>query len=713
MKNRRYYSADELKPKITQKINAFSSRIFGIANHFTIRNQIILFFLIVSLVPLSLVGVISYSTSKKAIVSKIEGYSQNELSQTAQNLDIKLQGIESISKQFINNLQYNTALKEYCEANGDLQILEKRQVAYNLMQSLVFSNKDNYNYKLSFLAMNDPMKRIDTERLPNSFFENRKSQFFRRVLDGNEGEVWSQTLLDDNNHYVILGRAVKDSISGDILGILIIFINENILSRTIDGETDKSADVDGNYNIIINEKGIIISSPQKDDVGKSIVKMLSHPGKMKALFSGQKTKDSFSDKINRQEVLISCNVMKDRGWFVLNISKTTYLYRETRTLGWTTLVIGIIFAILAVFISIAIALNISNPLNQVLYSMKQAGSGDFTVRTNIKRKDELGLLGAGFDQMIEKIGNLLQETKDAIDAVLQHSTVLEESSYQSAKTAESIAAAMEEISQGTAEQTNETSKSSATMNDLAMQIETVVSKASEVEKISGFARELSVKSNNAVAQLITKAAETDQITKAILNDILDLNNSADAIREITETITGIADQTNLLGLNASIEAARAGEMGQGFAVVSEEVNKLAVQSRNAAETINHILQTIQVKTQNSRKTAEQAHQIIEEQRLAVTSAKEAFAEIITATSDIIARIIFMNNIINNINRNKDHTIQSIVNISAVSEQTAASAQTVSASSEEQTALAEQVRTLAKELHKKADDLAETIAKFQI
>jgi methyl-accepting chemotaxis protein len=241
----------------------------------------------------------------------------------------------------------------------------------------------------------------------------------------------------------------------------------------------------------------------------------------------------------------------------------------------------------------------------------------------------------------------------------------------------------------------------------------VVNKAGEVEQISGFARELSEKSNNAVQQLIIKTKETDQITQAILNDILDLDNSADEIREITETITGIAEQTNLLGLNASIEAARAGEMGQGFAVVSEEVNKLAIQSRDAAKTINNILQTIQTKTQTSRKTAEQAHQIIDDQRFAVKSAQDAFTEISTATGDIIARIIFMNNIINNINNNKEHTVQSIISISAISEQTAASAQEVSASSEEQTALSEQVRMLAKELHKKADELAETIAKFQI
>jgi methyl-accepting chemotaxis protein len=168
-----------------------------------------------------------------------------------------------------------------------------------------------------------------------------------------------------------------------------------------------------------------------------------------------------------------------------------------------------------------------------------------------------------------------------------------------------------------------------------------------------------------------------------------------------------------LALNAAIEAARAGKMGLGFAVVAEEVNKLAVQSRDAAKTINSILKTIQLKTEASSKTAEQAHQIIEEQRIAVESAQEAFSEITTATGDIIARIIFVNYLINNMNSNKQHTVQSITNISAISEQTATSSQEVSASSEEQTALAEQVKMLAQELRKKSEELAEAITKFQV
>jgi methyl-accepting chemotaxis protein len=694
------------------RISTCFKNVFQYFNNFPIRNQIIFFFLFVSLIPILIIGILSYSSSKEAIVSKTSEYSQNELSQTVQNLEMKIQDIESISMQFISNNQYNDLLKDYCNSIGTNQEYEKYQMVANLFQSIIFSNKENFI--ISFMCLTDTSKLINSGTLPDDFF-NPRNKFFQKILAADGGKIWSQYKIN-RNHDIILGRVIKDIVTGEKLGILIIFIDEKVLSDVINPEIGSSTDLNspGSFNMIIDNQGVIISSPRYyDDGGKNIFTLLRHPRKLRPLLKGQKNKDSFTDRINRQEVLLTCKAMGDRNWYLLSAAKISYLYKETRALGWKTFLIGIFFAVIAVILSIIVALNISNPLKQVVYSMKQAENGDFKIRVEVNRKDELGFLGSGFNQMMERVGNLLQETKGAMDTVLSHSQALEDSSHQSAKTAQAVAAAMEEISQGTSEQTNEAEKSSVMMNDLAAQIETVVSKTSEVEKISGFARELSEKSNNAVEQLIVKSKETDQITETIIHDILDLNNSADEIREITETITAIAEQTNLLGLNASIEAARAGEMGQGFAVVSEEINKLAIQSRDAAKTINNILLTIQAKTQNSGKTAQQAHQIIEEQRLAVQSAQGAFVEISDATRDIITRINLVSSIITEMNANKEQTIQSIINISSISEQTASSAQEVSAASEEQTALAEQVRSLAKQLHKSAEELAESIAKFQI
>ncbi len=703
-----------IKRMVYENLADSSSKVTDLANRFSIRNRLIFSFLLVSLGPMLIVGTISYISSRNAIDSKISKYSQKDLTRTIINLNIKLQTNEDFSMQFLAIPQYNTTLKEFAEAQDNIGIYMKGQDVYNLLQSVSITKNDVS--LILFMSVKDPT-RFQSSGMAFSSEDAQKfskSKFYRRILQQNGKAVWSTLRMDQNNTLIAMGRKIKNLNSGDPLGVLVMFMKEDVLSSVINNIEDYDKEQSSNeFTMITDDAGLILVSPFQEDINQNITKLLGNPKRIRPLLSGNKDDDTFLSRLKNQKVLIMGKKIANRNWYIFNVSRTSYLYSESNLVGLITLCLGIFFGLIAIFISITIALSISRPLNQVIYSMQRAEKGDLTVRANIKRHDELGFLGTTFDHMINQIGGLLKETQKAVEAFSEHSSVLDQSADQSVKAAESVAAAMEEISKGTMEQTNEAEKSSTAMNDLASQIEIVVSKASEVETISGSARELSLKSKEAVEQLILKTNETDQITQAIIRNIIDLHSSADRIRQITEVITGIAEQTNLLGLNASIEAARAGEMGQGFAVVSEEINKLALQSRDAAKTINNILQEVQTKTEISSKTAEEAHQILEEQRSAVNMAQEAFGEITTASGNIIARIIFMNHLINNINHSKDHTVQSIMSISSISEETAASAEEVSASSEEQTALADQVRMLAQQLRNKAEELAEVIKKFQV
>ncbi len=690
------------------------TKITDVATKFSIRNRLIFFFLLTSLGPMLIVGTISYISSKSAIDSKISKYSRKGISQTIQNLEIKLQGIENISKQFVAVSQYNTSIKEYVEAQDGMDAYMKGQSVNQLLQSIIFSNIPDAS--ILFISLRDPSRYVTSVSLSGQFLETlQKSKLYKNIMNQRGKAVWSPIEMPENHEMMlVVGRTINERTNSEPLGVMIILMRENTLGSLIDGTAGfDTRDASNEFTMIVDHDGLILVDPDQEDITKNILKLLDNPRKIQPLLTGETETDNFLVKLKKQQVRIVGKKIGSRNWYILSVAKTSYLYFESNLVGLITLCLGIFFGIIAVSISLIIALSISKPLNQVIYSMRQAEKGDFTVRADIKRKDELGLLGISFDHMIDQIGTLLKETQKAIETVSKHSTVLDESADQSAKAAESVAVAMEEITKGTMEQTNEAEKSSMTMNDLASQIEVVVSKAGEVEQILGSTRELSLKSREAVEQLIQKTNETDQITRTIIENIIDLRMSAERIRQITEVITGIAEQTNLLGLNASIEAARAGETGQGFAVVSEEINKLALQSRDAAKTINGILQEIQNKTEISTKTAESARLIMEEQRIAVNLTQQAFAEITEATGNIIARIIFMNNLINNINKSKEHTVQSIMSISSISEETAASSEEVSASSEEQTALADQVRMLAQELRNKAQELAGVIQRFQV
>ena len=425
------------------------------------------------------------------------------------------------------------------------------------------------------------------------------------------------------------------------------------------------------------------------------------------------SKSEVAKGINGNLVMTAFVPLGQPDWAVLVELPFSEAYKPVITAMIVSLFIMIFSFSLAIFVGIYLARRITKPIIELRDATRKISKGDLNTSIQVKSKNEIGELALNFNQMVMSLGTLITNTKHAIQVILEQSVNLKDGSAQSAQTSESVAIAMQQISQGTADQTVESEKTSNQMNNLAQEIDSVVVKANEVEAITGSTKELSLKSKGAIQLLIQKAQETDDITEVISQNINDLNISMGKIREVTEVIAGITEQTNLLALNASIEAARAGDAGRGFAVVADEINKLANQSRDSAKTINDIIKTIQEQTLISAQTSGQAHQIVAEQMNAVFSVRDSFDGIIAAMDGVIERSIEMIDIIKRVNSYKERTISSIMTISAVSEQTAASSQEILASTEEQMAIADQVKDLAEKLNNLAEELVTMTDSFVI
>ncbi len=425
------------------------------------------------------------------------------------------------------------------------------------------------------------------------------------------------------------------------------------------------------------------------------------------------SKSEVAKGINGNLVMTAFVPLGQPDWAVLVELPFSEAYKPVITAMIVSLFIMIFSFSLAIFVGIYLARRITKPIIELRDATRKISKGDLNTSIQVKSKNEIGELALNFNQMVMSLGTLITNTKHAIQVILEQSVNLKDGSAQSAQTSESVAIAMQQISQGTADQTVESEKTSNQMNNLAQEIDSVVVKANEVEAITGSTKELSLKSKGAIQLLIQKAQETDDITEVISQNINDLNISMGKIREVTEVIAGITEQTNLLALNASIEAARAGDAGRGFAVVADEIGKLANQSRDSAKTINDIIKTIQEQTLISAQTSGQAHQIVAEQMNAVFSVRDSFDGIIAAMDGVIERSIEMIDIIKRVNSYKERTISSIMTISAVSEQTAASSQEILASTEEQMAIADQVKDLAEKLNNLAEELVTMTDSFVI
>jgi methyl-accepting chemotaxis protein len=295
---------------------------------------------------------------------------------------------------------------------------------------------------------------------------------------------------------------------------------------------------------------------------------------------------------------------------------------------------------------------------------------------------------------------------------MEQSLELKRGSTESAEAAKSVVIAMEQISAGTEEQANEAEKTSEQIHNLGNEIDYAVSKAMEVEKITESTKKLSIKSKDTIKLLTRKSKETDRITKEFTEDTKKLNESMEKIQKITDAISVITKKTSLLSLNATIEAAKAGDAGQGFSVIAKEINSLSTQSKESAKMIKPLLKEIKFQTESSINTSKRVHKIVEEQMKAVFSTQDAFDEIITSMDNVIEKIIELNSVISKIEDVKTKTINSVITIRSILEETAASTEEVTAASENQSLIAEQVDEFAQSLYHMGERLVVTTNVFK-
>ena len=216
-----------------------------------------------------------------------------------------------------------------------------------------------------------------------------------------------------------------------------------------------------------------------------------------------------------------------------------------------------------------------------------------------------------------------------------------------------------------------------------------------------------------MTELEDRVKDTTMITKDIIRDISELEKESRAINSIILTINDIADETNLLSLNASIEAARAGEAGKGFAVVSEEIRKLAEQSSEAGTQIGEIIARIQARMVKTIETAKKAEDIVSYQ-------SDALGDTVNVFEDIKGHVNTLANDLDTISDNiqliavaKDDTLEAIASISATSNETEAASSELSRNAERQKKAVEVLYNEVKLLKKNSADLEQSVSIFKV
>lgn len=378
------------------------------------------------------------------------------------------------------------------------------------------------------------------------------------------------------------------------------------------------------------------------------------------------------------------------------------------------IVLDIIIITLAIGIALWISRKISKPLNTVVVAANRIASGDLSRKELTYRgKDEIGDLIQAFNNMETNLRGLISQTSEATGQVSSSSLNLTDGAEQSAQAATQVAQAITQVATGAEMQVKAVAEAVAVVENMSANITQVAANANTVSQASMKAAETAKTGEQAIEKAIMQMDNAQKTVADSAEVIAELGVQSEQIGQIVETISGIAGQTNLLALNAAIEAARAGEQGRGFAVVADEVRKLAEQSQDAAKRISEMISRIQGDTDKAVQVMNRGKAEVETGAGLVQNAGVSFKDIRNSVETVSAQVEGISDSMQYVAGGSKQIIDAVQQIEIISKDTAAQAQSVSAATEEQAASMEEISASSHALRQMAEQLKETVSRFKV
>ncbi len=380
-----------------------------------------------------------------------------------------------------------------------------------------------------------------------------------------------------------------------------------------------------------------------------------------------------------------------------------------------SILISISLGVLIAFVIIRMINLKTNEMNNIF--MKVA-DGDLTAKvvTNINavnKEDELTKLALSFDSLVETLLKLVTKIIVTATTLASSSEELSASTDETGKAILLIAQNIQEVAKGSQDNAHHVENASSVISQTSTAINKV---AKDIEQVAQYSSQVTVNATQgrSKADIAVKKMNAVKLTVDQTSGIVQkLGDKSKQIGEIVGVITGIASQTNLLALNAAIEAARAGEAGRGFAVVADEVRKLAEESSKAADNIRKLIKEITSEMDLALGSMEKSTEEVLDGTNVVTEAGNALSKIVEEVENMTRRIEDLSAATQQISASTTEINSSMTSISSVTEQSAANSEEASSATEEQTSAIEEIASAANQLAKLAEDLQLLTSKFRV
>ncbi|MBG9754843.1 methyl-accepting chemotaxis protein [Lysinibacillus sphaericus] len=378
------------------------------------------------------------------------------------------------------------------------------------------------------------------------------------------------------------------------------------------------------------------------------------------------------------------------------------------------IVVGILIFVIAIIVELLSARGISRPIITLTERLQQMTNGDLSgPPLKIQSKDEVGQLMAATNTMADILNRLLQHIQTVSNDVATQSEELLQSTTEVKTGTEQIVNTMTEIAGGTEELASHTTAIATSMNDFAGKVTAVHQSNKDVQHYSQDVKALAKEGRDLMSSSTKQMGAIQRIVKDAVDQVDGLSKQTQEISKLVTVIQSIASQTNLLALNAAIEAARAGEQGKGFAVVADEVRKLAEQVSFSVGDITNIVRNIQDDSNRVTASLEQGYGEVEKGTMQITTTNATFHHIADAIEAIATNIEQTSSELDDVVHNTDTINKSVDEMAAISEQSAAGIQETSATIEQAASSMEEIKHSSEYLAEMAEQLNSLIRRFKL
>jgi methyl-accepting chemotaxis protein len=656
----------------------------------SLKSKLILTFILIVLVPSIIIGAVSYKKAESKVDTQLSLSAQDNVrlinDLLTQMVSSKMEDVDTLSQEIASaqiSVQPGSNIGVSPEAS---QILDHYQKSHpELELSLVGTENGVY--------INSP-----ADKKNPADYDPRKRPWYQQAMQ-NKGQVilnGPYVSMATGNMVVTIAKVTDDGKGVAAVNLTLKDFSDLVAKAKI-GQTGYVEILDKNNKWVVHPT----SKPGTDFKGSTSDKMFASD-------FGQF--DYIATDGSPKKMAFLTNALT--GWKLAATWYQSEVTADASTLLTTTVwVVGVLLVISLILLHFIIR-SISRPLNQLMRATETIRKGDLTEKVEVTSKDELGQLANGFNEMSESLRTVLLEVNQTAIQLAASSEELTASAGQTAKATEHIASSMQEMASGTEQQVHSVGESARTVGEMAVGVQQIAANAGHVSEVARIASVKSEEGRVVIDEVVTQMSSIHHTVDGLGQVVKGLGERSKEIGEILQVITGISAQTNLLALNAAIEAARAGEHGRGFAVVADEVRKLAEQSAQSAQQIAQLINQIQEETTNAVLSMDKVIHEVESGMGVVHTAGDSFKHIKESVEEVAQQILEVSSASEQLATGTQQVVQSIELISQVAQEASSGTQRVSASSEEQLASMEEITASAQSLSNMAESLQELVDKFK-